>query len=155
MEDILMNKKCFVVGIVMSPFLFSACHFKDLNLRNVLCENFFTLVGDFNHKFPEQGDYMLFIKCGYYETFYYKKHNGYNCHYHLEYKNGIILDEWGHYACDGDVLYMTYENIGEKRPYFVKYYSPTIDFHIIDTIEYEGEVFKIVYQARYLYSAKG
>ena len=151
-----MNNKYLSKKILLLPFLLlTSCQFKDSFSRKVLCENYFTLVDDFDHKFPDQGDYMVFIKNGYYETFYYNQENRYNCHYHLEYKNGIILDEWGMYFIDGNVLNMKYENIGEKKPYFIKYHSPTIDFHIVDSLEHEGKVYKIVYQARYLFSARG
>jgi len=150
-----MNKKYLVMLLLLPSMFLSSCQFKDSGSRKVLCENYFTLVGDFNHKFPDQDDYMTFLKSGYYETFYLNQENGFNCHYHLEYKNGIILDEWGTYVSDGNILYMKYESIGEKKPYFLKYHSPTIDFHIVDTLKYKGKEYKIVYQARYLYSARG
>lgn len=132
--------------------LLTACQFHDSNRRNVLCENYFTLVSDFDHRFPEQDDYMSFIESGYYETFYYNQEDGFNCHYHLEYKDGTIIDDWGNYTINGETFIMVYKSIGEKRPYFMLYHSPTIDFHIIDTLNYDNKEYKIVYQARYLYS---
>lgn len=147
--------KIKLLPFLIVPILLSSCQFSDKSARDVVCENYFTLVSDFNHKFPDQGDYMEFLKSGYYETFYYSQDNGYSCHYHLEYINGVIVDDWGTYITDGKYLSMKYDIIGEKNPYFMFYYSSTIDFHIIDTLEYGGEDYKIVYQARYLYSARG
>lgn len=147
--------KIKLLPFLIVPILLSSCQFSDKSARDVVCENYFALVSDFNHKFPNQGDYMEFLKSGYYETFYYNRESGYNCHYHLEYKSGVVVDEWGTYISDGKTLKMKYANAGEKNPYFMYYHSPTIDFHIIDALEYEGEEYKIVYQARYLYSARG
>ena len=144
-----------LLPLIIVPILLSGCQFRDNSNRTVICENYFHLVSDFNHRFPDQGNYMEFLKSGYYETFYDNQDNGFNCHYHLEYKNGAIIDEWGNYTSNGNSLKMIYETVGEKNPYFMCYSSPTIDFHIIDTLEYEGKEYKIVYQARYLYSAKG
>lgn len=141
--------------VALTTILLTACQFRDKSAREVVCENYFTLVNDFDHRFPDQDDYMAFIKSGYYETFYFEQDNGYNCHYHLEYQNGTIIDDWGNYTSDGKTLNMKYSKIGDKNPYFMTYHSPTIDFHIIDTVEHDGKEYHIVYQARYLYSADG
>ena len=47
---------------------------------------------------------------------------------------------------------MTFDNGMNKTPSFALYASPTIDFHIIDTLDYNEKTYNIVYQARYYYT---
>ena len=121
-----------------------------------LCENVFTLRSDFDHRFPEQPNYMdSILKRGFYQTYYYTQDNGFNCHYYLEYSNGTIIDEWGMYICDGTFLYVSLPSVGIKRPRFALYHSPTIDFFIIDELR-EGDItYNLVYQAQYIITTKG
>ena len=147
--------KTKLLPITLILLLISGCQFQDSSSKVVLCENYFVLTSDFNHRFPDQDNYMVFIKNGYYETFYSNQKNGYNCHYYLEFMNGDYLDEWGTYFCDGVSLTISFSKLGEKKLTFCNYASSTIDFHLIDTMNYDGKEYFLVYQARYLYSAKG
>ncbi len=149
-----MTKKTYIFLFTL-PFLFSSCSFKDRAFKEVRCENLFTLVSDFDHRYPNQDDYMLFLKNGYYETFYYKQENGFDCHYRLEYQNGYVIDEWGNYMSDGKVIEVYFAYQHNKTLTFSYYHSPTIDFHIIDTLKYNDKEYKIVYQGRYIITSKG
>ena len=143
----------FLTIVSLAPFT-SSCKSAP-SKTTVSCENIFTLVSDFNKRFPEQGDYMEFILIGSYKTYYYPQENGCTCHYHLEFRTGEIIDDWGTYSSDGHTLLMEFPNAGVRAPVFTLYHSPTIDFFLVDELEFGGKTYNVVYQARYWASARG
>ena len=152
-----MNKRrvFYVQTLALLGFLMSACSSSTGSKNYFVCENVFNLVSDFNHRYPEQGDYMSFIAKSSYRTYYDAQANGFNCRYYFEFKSGEIIEEWGTYACDGKTLKVTLNNGEVKKPVFTLYHSPTIDFFIIDDLIYEGQSYKLVYQAQYIITARG
>lgn len=137
--------------LFLLPILIPSCSWKGTNTKDVFCENYFNMTNDFKNWFPDQEDYRNFISQSYYETFINDK----KCHYYIKYKDGTEVDTWGIYTMTTSQFNMVFDNGMNKTPSFVLYASPTIDFHIIDTLDYNGKTYSIVYQARYLYSAKG
>ena len=151
-----MLKKIFMFLTLLLPL--TGCSWNSTSYSDVWCENRFNLTSDFNHRYPEQPNYLDFIESSYYETFYDK-----TCHYYIKFKpgynDGKTIDVYGTYTTTLQKFNMAFPGISSRTPEFYLYHSPTIDFHIIDDLVITGQSytrpFKIVYQAMYLYSARG
>lgn len=142
---------------LLSLLLLSSCTFRGYSGSTFRCENHFMLGTDYKHAYVEEGDYSTFINTNnsYFDTYYYVNDDGYDCHYHLEYKNGEIVDKWGTYSTTNKNINVELQDGSKMNFEFSLYGSPSIDFIIICTTEYEGHIYHLIYCGYYIFSARG